>query len=250
MRYLIQLAYKGTNYNGWQKQLNAKTVQQTLDEKLSMLIGTNIETLGCGRTDTGVHASNFYAHFDAEWINDCHDLVYKLNKVLPKDIAIYDLFQVKEDFNARFDALWREYEYHIINKPSPFLYETAWLNTRKIDLNAMNEAAQVLFEYLDFECFSKVHTQVKTFNCKIMKAEWAYIDDHTLVFTIRADRFLRNMVRAIVGTLLDVGYGKISIQEVINIIESKNRSEAGQSVPACGLSLCQISYGENNGFKL
>jgi tRNA pseudouridine38-40 synthase len=242
MRYLIQLAYKGTNYNGWQKQLNAKTVQQTLDEKLSMLLTQTIETLGCGRTDTGVHASSFYAHFDSELIKDCPDIVYKLNKVLPNDIAIYDLFQVKDDFNARFDALWREYEYHIINKSNPFLYETAWLNTRKIDLNTMNEAAQVLFDYTDFECFSKVHTQVKTFNCKIMKAEWAYKDENTLVFTIRADRFLRNMVRAIVGTLLDVGYGKISIQDVRNIIESKNRSEAGQSVPACGLSLTKIHY--------
>jgi tRNA pseudouridine38-40 synthase len=242
MRYLIQLAYKGTNYNGWQKQLNAKTVQQTLDEKLSMLLGCNIETLGCGRTDTGVHASNFYAHFDAALIDDCYDIVYKLNKVLPKDIAIYDLFQVKEDFNARFDALWREYEYYIITKPSPFLYETAWLNSRKIDLIAMNEAARVLFDYTDFECFSKVHTQVKTFNCKIMKAEWAFKDKQTLVLTIRADRFLRNMVRAIVGTLLDVGYGKISIQDVRNIIESKNRSEAGQSLPACGLILTQIHF--------
>jgi tRNA pseudouridine38-40 synthase len=215
-----------------------------------MLLNQTIETLGCGRTDSGVHASNFYAHFDAEPINECHDIVYKLNKVLPNEIAVYDLFQVNDDFNARFDALWREYEYHIINKPNPFLHETAWLNSRKININVMNEAAQVLFDYTDFECFSKVHTQVRTFNCTIMKAEWVYKDENTLVFTIRADRFLRNMVRAIVGTLLDVGYGKISIQDVRNIIESKNRSEAGQSVPACGLSLCQISYGENNGFKL
>ena len=242
MRYLIKLAYKGTNYNGWQKQLNAKTVQQTLDEKLSMLLNETIETLGCGRTDTGVHASTFYAHFDSELIKDSQDTIYKLNKVLPKDIAVYDLFQVKEDFNARFDALWREYEYLIINKPNPFLHETTWLNSRKMDIKAMNQAAQVLFEYTDFECFSKVHTQVKTFHCKIMKAEWAFKDENTLVFNIRADRFLRNMVRAIVGTLLEVGYGKISIQDVRNIIESKNRSEAGQSVPACGLSLTQIHY--------
>jgi tRNA pseudouridine38-40 synthase len=179
---------------------------------------------------------------DSELIKDCQDIIYKLNKVLPKDIAIYDLFEVKEDFNARFDAAWREYEYHIINKVNPFLYETAWLNSRKVDIHAMNEAAQVLFDYTDFECFSKVHTQVKTFNCKIMKAEWTFKDENTLVFTIRADRFLRNMVRAIVGTLLDVGYGKITSQDVRNIIESNNRSEAGQSVPACGLSLTQIHY--------
>ncbi len=242
MRYLIKLAYKGSKYNGWQKQKNAISVQQVLDEKLCMLLGQTIETLGCGRTDAGVHAMCFYAHFDCDEIQDISNTIYKLNKVLPHDIAVYELKNVEENFNARFDALWREYQYYIITKPNPFLYDTTWLNKRSVNIEAMNEAAKILFYFNDFECFSKVQTQVKTFRCKILKAEWQYTDENTLVFTICADRFLRNMVRAIVGTLLEVGYGRLSTTDFINIIQNKNRSNAGQSVPAKGLTLTLVKY--------
>lgn len=244
MRYLIQLAYNGRNYHGWQKQHNAHTVQDEMDLKLSLLLGENIETLGCGRTDTGVHAKLFYAHFDtSKKIEDVTKLVYKLNQVLPEDIAIYEVLPVPENFNARFDAAWREYEYHIVQKPDPFLKEFAWYQYGELDMNLMNEAAQLLLSHQHFECFSKVHTQVNNFNCEVMHAMWTKHDDQ-LIFTIRANRFLRNMVRAIVGTLIDIGRGKTTIETFKAILNSNNRSEAGQSVPAHGLFLTNIYYPE------
>lgn len=241
MRFLIQLAYKGTQFHGWQKQQNARTIQGVLEEKLSMLLAEPIETVGCGRTDTGVHAKDFYAHFDSGKAIDTKHLVYKLNHVLPDDIAIYHIQQVHENFNARYDATWREYEYHIITQPDPFALETAWYQYGKFDVEAMNRAAEILIGEKDFECFSKVHTQVNHFRCDVMLANWE-LHQHKLVFTIRANRFLRNMVRAIVGTLTDVGRGKLSLSDVTNILESKNRCEAGQSVPAHGLFLTKINY--------
>ncbi|MES2689932.1 MAG: tRNA pseudouridine(38-40) synthase TruA [Bacteroidota bacterium] len=241
MRYLIQLAYKGTNYHGWQKQHNAHSVQSVLDEKISLLLAQNIETLGCGRTDSGVHAKDFYAHFDAEGAVDCAGVVYRLNRMLPFDISVYDLKPVAENFNARFDAVYREYEYWIIQKRDPFLVEEAWYQYGELDVHVMNEAAQLLIGKKDFECFSKVQTQVNNFICDVQFAEWKITDDK-LVFTIRANRFLRNMVRAIVGTLVDAGKGRIKQEDVKKILASKNRSEAGHSVPAHGLYLTRIAY--------
>jgi tRNA pseudouridine38-40 synthase len=241
MRYLIHLSYKGTNYHGWQKQLNARSVQATLDEKLQLLLGEPIETLGCGRTDTGVHAKNYYAHFDSEKAINEQQLVFKLNHILPKDVAIFSVQQVPAHFNVRFDAEWREYEYFITQIPDPFLLEGAWFQYGKLDVAAMNEAAALLIGKKSFESFSKVHTQVNHFVCDVMVANWDS-RDNKLVFTIRANRFLRNMVRAVVGTLVEVGKGKLTLSDVKNILDSKNRCEASQSAPALGLYLTKIYY--------
>lgn len=241
MRYLIHLAYKGTHYHGWQKQHNAHSVQGVLDEKLSLLLSEKIETLGCGRTDTGVHAKNFYAHFDTNQQIDYQHLVFKLNLILPKDIAIFEVRAVQEDFNARFDADWRAYEYWITQTPNPFLLEFAWYQYATLDVVAMNEAAALLIGKHDFKSFSKVHTQVNNFFCEVFEATWTHADGK-LVFSIKANRFLRNMVRAIVGTLIEVGRGKLSKTDLLNILASKNRCEAGQSVPAHGLYLTDIYY--------
>lgn len=242
MRYIIQFAFKGTRYHGWQKQHNAHTVQTELDLKLSLILGENIETLGCGRTDTGVHAKQFVAHFDtSKPIADTIKTVYKLNQVLPDDMAIHLIKPVESDFNARFDAAWREYEYHICRKPNPFVVEYAWYQYGPLNIEAMNEAASILCTHKNFECFSKTHTQVNHFECDVHYAKWEEVGD-MLVFTIRANRFLRNMVRAIVGTLMEVGRNKMSLDEFRAILHSNNRSEAGQSVPAHGLFLTQIFY--------
>lgn len=241
MRFVIKLAFKGTNYHGWQKQQNAHTVQDELDEKLSMLLGEKIETLGCGRTDTGVHASEFFAHFDFDKTIDFENLIHKLNHTTSHDIAVYKITQVDENFNARFDAAWREYEYCICTVINPFSAEFAWQFLRKLDVDAMNSACKILFNYNDFECFSKVQTQVNNFKCELMKAEWKIQDDN-LIFTIRANRFLRNMVRSIVGTLIKIGLHEIDENSLKEIIESKKRSEAGQSVPAHGLYLTKVFY--------
>ena len=241
MRYLIQLAYKGTNYHGWQKQPNVHSVQGELDSKLSILLAEQIETIGCGRTDTGVHAKDFYAHFDVNKHIDEQFLIFKLNNFLSKDIAVYSIQKVADDFNARFDAEWREYEYWISRKPNPFLLDQSWFLHGDLDIDAMNQAAQLLIGKKDFECFSKVHTQVNNFICDVMHANWTF-KDNKLVFTIKANRFLRNMVRAIVGTLVDVGKGKTTIDDVNEILASKNRCEAGHSVPAHGLFLTRIHY--------
>lgn len=241
MRYLLQLAYKGTRYHGWQKQHNAITVQSVLEEKLSLILGENIETLGCGRTDTGVHAKDFYAHFDTTKTVDANRAVYKLNQLLPDDIVAIELYEVAEHFNARFDATSRTYEYWITQRPNPFLVDQAWYQYGILDIAKMNAAADLLVGKKDFQCFSKVHTQVDNFICDITYARWE-AKEAKLVFTITANRFLRNMVRAIVGTLLEVGKGKLTLEDLQQILESKNRCEAGQSVPAHGLFLTRIDY--------
>lgn len=241
MRYLIQLSFHGKNYHGWQKQLNAHAVQSELDLKLSLLLGSNIETLGCGRTDTGVHAREYFAHFDFADEIDTERLVFKLSQVLPGDIAVQSLKKVHDEFHARFDADYRVYEYWIVPSPNPFLRDLAWYQYGELDLEKMNEAALILLAHKDFECFSKVQTDVKTFDCEVMHAHW-HEEKDKLVFTIKANRFLRNMVRAIVGTLIEVGRNKITIDDFRKILESKNRSEAGQSVPAHGLHLVEIHY--------
>lgn len=242
MRYFIKLAYNGKNYHGWQIQPNATSVQGEIQEKLSILLKQNTEIVGCGRTDTGVHARVYFAHFDSLEPLETAKICHQLNAMLPKDIVIYEIFLVKDNLHARFDAIERAYEYIIATTPNPFTHELSWYQPRMLDIEAMNKAAQALLSHKDFECFSKVHTDVKTFICDVRYAHWEMRANNELVFTIKADRFLRNMVRAIVGTLVDIGKGKISLDDYQLILLSKNRSEAGQSVPAHGLFLSEVSY--------
>ncbi len=245
MRYFIYLSYNGTNYHGWQIQPNGISVQETLEKCLSAMLGGDIAVTGAGRTDAGVHAASMVAHFDVEKaIEDRVSFTGKLNNFLPKDIAIQKIVPVTPGAHARFDAVSRMYEYRITLHKNPFLTQLAYQYTRNLDVDLMNEAAQILFNYTDFTSFSKLHTDVKTNNCKIMKAEWKKHDD-MLVFTIQADRFLRNMVRAVVGTLLEVGKGNITIEQFREIIEQKNRCSAGTSMPACGLYLVKVRYPES-----
>lgn len=244
-RYFIKLAYKGTAYHGWQIQENTpNTVQQVLNEKLSMVLNEPITVTGCGRTDTGVHAKDFYAHFDSTK-EELHlhegKWLHKLNSVLPPDIAIYKIYAVHAEANSRFDATARTYEYYISKEKNPFLTDSAHFSHINYNVDAMNNAAKLLLKYSDFSCFSKSNTQTFTNNCKITEAYWKE-ENGLLIFTISADRFLRNMVRAIVGTLLEIGEGKLNDQDLIKIIESKDRSNAGVSVPACGLYLKKITY--------
>jgi tRNA pseudouridine38-40 synthase len=246
-RYFILLSFNGTKYHGWQIQENGITVQSVLNRALSQVSRSEIETVGAGRTDTGVHASKFIAHFDIEKhfsFEELNDLAYKLNSNLPNEIAIDKIFKVKEDVHARFSALSRTYKYYISPNKNPFKFDSSYFYKGSLDLELMNDAAKILFEYIDFTSFSKLHTQTKTNNCKIYIAEWQ-IEEDMIVFTIKADRFLRNMVRAIVGTLLDVGRGKIDIQKFREIIDMKSRCEAGFSVPANGLFLVDIEYPED-----
>ncbi len=241
MRYFIQFSYNGTNYHGWQSQPNAVTVQETLTKAMATVLNCPIELMGAGRTDTGVHAKIMYAHFDTKTSFDTSSIVHKLNSFLPKDISVSQILAVGDDAHARFDATKRTYEYHIHTFKNPFLTDLSWYCASKLDVNAMNEAAKLLLTHTDFECFSKVNTDVNTFNCKITFAQWSQ-DENKLIFTISADRFLRNMVRATVGTLINVGLHKITQDDFQAILESKNRSEAGFSVPAHGLYLTEIVY--------
>lgn len=242
-RYFIELAYNGSAYHGWQVQPNATTVQSELNQKISTVLGSEISVTGAGRTDTGVHAKFFVAHFDTnlDLTRKIPALIHKLNSFLPADIAIRRIYPVKPEVHARFSALSRTYEYHISTRKDPFLREYAWQVNFQLDLKKMNDCASILKEYTDFTSFSKSHTDVKTNNCRIMHARWESSGTE-LVFTIQADRFLRNMVRAIVGTLVEVGRGRITPLEFRTIIESKNRSRAGESVPAHALFLTNIEY--------
>ncbi len=241
LRYFIELSYKGTQYHGWQIQPDAISVQEEIQKALQTILQEEIVIVGAGRTDAGVHARQMFAHFDSKKpLNDLH--VYKLNSVLPNDIVIYKLSQEAEDAHARFDAVSRSYEYHIWLGRDPFLLETSWqLYQQELDIDLMNEAAKVLLEYTDFECFSKVKTDVHTFDCTVTHAEWKK-EGQYLVFHISANRFLRNMVRAIVGTLIEVGQGKKTVSDFRKVIESKKRSKAGLSVPAQGLFLTEVKY--------
>ncbi|TSD62147.1 tRNA pseudouridine(38-40) synthase TruA [Inquilinus sp. KBS0705] len=242
-RYFIKLSYDGTKYHGWQVQQNAVSIQELLNKALSTLLRQPIETIGCGRTDTGVHAKEYFAHFDIEtidhgpWTMDQRSV----NALLPHDIAIKRIIPVVPEAHARFDATLRSYEYHVHFEKDPFLHGYSWLLRDRPNLELMNTAAAIIMEYSDFSCFSKSNTQTKTNNCKIVKAEWVQIANG-MVFHISADRFLRNMVRAIVGTLMMVGKGEMQPEDIRQIIESKNRSKAGMSVPACGLYLTEVKY--------
>ncbi len=245
-RYFIWMSYNGAGYCGWQIQPGSPSVQQTLNNALSILLREAVETTGAGRTDTGVHASKFAAHFDSAL--PAHDLnlsqlTYKLNRILPSDIAIERIEEVKPNAHARFSALSRTYHYFICTHKNPFQIGRSWLVERRLNLEAMQQAADLLKAYNDFESFSKTNTQVKTFICNIIDARWEQ-KGTLLRFEITADRFLRNMVRAIVGTLVEVGLGKISPEDFASITESKDRSQAGYSAPGCGLFLVDIKYPE------
>lgn len=247
-RYFIELAFDGTKYHGWQIQPNAISVQEMLNKVLSTLFRQPVETVGCGRTDTGVHAKQLFAHLDYhfdETINHESSRMDKwltgLNALLPYDIAAKRIIPVHAEAHARFDAVARSYEYHIHFDKDPFRTNYSWLVRDKPDIGLMNAAAAIMMEYTDFSCFSKSNTQVFTNNCKITRAEWIE-QDNGIMFYITADRFLRNMVRAIVGTLMMVGKKEITPDDIRQIIASKNRSNAGTSVPACGLYLTEIKY--------
>ncbi len=243
-RYFIRLTYNGSAYNGWQVQPNAVSVQQCIESGLAVVSGVKSGITGCGRTDTGVHAANFYAHFDSEVAfnqESIDQFAFRLNRFLPDDILIEKISPVIPGAHARFSAVSREYEYLIIRQKDPFRFKTAFYVHGDLDIGKMNESAALLLGKHDFESFSKVHTQVNNFFCDVQCARWE-TDGHLLKFNIRADRFLRNMVRAIVGTLLDVGRGKITREEFQLIINSHNRSAAGCSVPANGLTLTRVEY--------
>lgn len=242
MRYFIYLCYDGTSYHGWQIQPKDNSVQETLMKALSTFLRQEIEVVGAGRTDTGVHARLMVAHFDYDGVLDTNAVADKLNRLLPSDISVYRVCRVKHDAHARFDATSRTYRYYITTAKNALNRHYTWRIYQPLNIDSMNKAAQMLFEYKDFTSFSKLHTDVKTNNCHIMQAEWKQTGESEYVFTIQADRFLRNMVRAIVGTLVDVGRGKISLEEFRKVIEDKNRCSAGNSVPANALFLEEITY--------
>ena len=244
-RFFIYFSYKGTAYHGWQFQPNGISVQEVLTQALCTILRTTLEITGAGRTDTGVHAKLMVAHFDVETDLPANlDLVSKLNSFLPNDIAVFKIVEVKTDAHARFDAISRRYEYHVVTRKNVFKNESAARGSQNMNFEAMNIAAKTLLEYRDFTSFSKLHTDVKTNNCAISHAEWTQQDEEW-IFSIQADRFLRNMVRAIVGTLFEVGRNKMSVEEFRAVIEAKNRCKAGVSVPAHGLYLVDIQYPEN-----
>ena len=242
MRYFMQLSFFGTHYHGWQRQPKDLSVQEVLEDRLGTLLGKHADIVAAGRTDAGVHARIMMAHFD--WDSPLReDLLHRLNAFLPDDIAVQQIRAVKPDAHARFDALSRTYQYRLIQHKDPFERDRAYYLTPVLDFEAMNSAAALLLEYSDFQAFSRVHTDVRTFICDIRQAQWER-DGDVWIFTITADRFLRNMVRAVVGTLLEVGKGKMTLEDVKTIIKSRDRSRAGASVPAKGLYLTGITYPE------
>jgi tRNA pseudouridine38-40 synthase len=240
MRYKIELSYSGKEFNGWQKQPNAPSVQQTIEDACLMLFKQKIDLVGCGRTDTGVHAKNYVAHFDSDY-RFGGESTNKLNRYLPKSIVINSIMQAIPDFHARFDAKSRTYEYIITTQKNPFLIDFAWHIAYDLNIDLMLQAALKLYDYADFTSFSKLHTNAKTNNCKIFNVE-INPKGTVLVVRITADRFLRNMVRAIVGTIVDVGRGKISVEQFCRIIENKNRGDASRSAPAQALFLVEVEY--------
>tara|TARA_Y100000766_G_C18913460_1_gene609648 strand:+ start:335 stop:1081 length:747 start_codon:yes stop_codon:yes gene_type:complete len=240
-RYFVEIMYDGANYHGWQIQPNSITVQEQLEKSISTILNEKISLVGAGRTDAGVHAKQFFAHFDCENTLSDNNFIYRLNSILPNDICIKSISVVKNNAHSRFDAVSRTYEYIICQSKNPFLIKGAYYLNKPLNLDNMSKAANVLFDFSDFTSFSKLHTQTKTNNCLIKKAYWKQNND-TIVFTIEADRFLRNMVRAIVGTLLDVGINKKTVNDFVEIIKSKDRSKAGISVPAHALYLTKVCY--------
>lgn len=241
-RYFIYLSFDGTAYHGWQRQPNGTTVQELLEGALSTLLRHPTPVTGAGRTDAGVNASMMVAHFDVEQPIETTQLHYKLNRLLPPDVAVQQIRPVREDAHARFDATSRTYRYYVTTTKEPFRRTYSYRVETPLDFEAMNKAASLLFRYTDFTSFSKLHTDTKTNNCLVWQAVWEQLSPTEWVFIITADRFLRNMVRAIVGTLLQVGRGRLSIEEFAQVIEHKARAEAGDSVPGCALFLSQVTY--------
>ena len=245
MRFFLTLSYRGTAYRGWQVQDNALSVQQALQGALSVLLGAPTEVVGAGRTDAGVHAARYVAHFDTDSQKPMdQDFTYHLNAILPKDIAVHTVQRVKEEAHARFSATLREYKYFIVSEKDPFRVETAYHYPQVLNLEKMNEAAAALPEYTDFAAFCKLHGGNKTTLCRLQASLWVR-EGNALIYTVSSDRFLRNMVRAIVGTLIDVGRGKLTPDEFRRVVESGNRSAAGTSAPPQGLFLTDVRYPED-----
>lgn len=244
-RYFIDLAYDGTNYHGWQIQPNGSSVQETIQQALTTILRKDMAIVGAGRTDTGVHASRMVAHFDFDGPLDPDRLTDKLNRLLPRDIAIHWIRPVRPEAHARFDATSRTYHYFVHQGKNPFLRHYSCRLYQSLDFEKMNQVARILFEYTDFTSFSKTHTDTKTNNCRIMKAEWKPAADGSWYFEIQADRFLRNMVRAVVGTLVEVGRGKLDADGFRQVIEGKDRCRAGESMPGNALFLVDITYPEH-----
>lgn len=241
-RYFIRLGYRGASFHGWQIQPNAVSVQEEVERAFSTVLRVPVSIVGAGRTDTGVNARIMYAHFDYDGIlPEKGKLLVSLNRLVGKDIAIYDIIPVADDAHARFDAVERTYKYFVTFQKTPFLYQLSWHCPNGLDIERMNEAARLLLETEDFTSFAKLHSDAKTNICKVTKAKWT-MEGEIGVFTISADRFLRNMVRAIVGTLVDVGRGKMTVEEFRNIIERKDRCAAGQSMPGEALFLWDVKY--------
>jgi tRNA pseudouridine38-40 synthase len=245
MRYFLELSYNGTEFSGWQRQPNAPSVQETLEHALSLLTKRPAYLTGSGRTDAGVHAEQQFAHWDTEPIDAPETLVFKLNKFLPPSIAVYRLFPVAPDTHARFSATSRTYEYWITRRKSPFRTHLAYQFDLPLDLAAMNDAAAILLRHEDFQSFSRVHTEVNHFRCRLTQARWEARGD-LLVFHVRADRFLRGMVRALVGTLLDVGLGKTTLANLEAILQARDRRRAGRAAPPQGLFLTSVEYPEGS----
>lgn len=242
MRYFITFSYDGTAYHGWQIQPHSVSVQEEIQKALSTLLRRPMEVVGAGRTDTGVHARKMFAHFDSEYELECPQLVYKLNKLLPRDIAVQQVERVADDMHARFSAKSRTYHYYVHLDKNPFLRSYSWQVYGTPDFELMNRAAAVLMEYTDFTSFSKVNTDTKTNDCTITEAHWDRVADGQWRFTITANRFLRNMVRAIVGTLMEVGRGRMTIEQLRNVVDAKDRCRAGDSVPGNALFLVDVKY--------
>ncbi len=243
MRYFIECAYRGTNYSGWQIQNNALTVQEEIEKALFTLLKQKVDITGSSRTDAGVHAVQQIAHFELEdEIIDCENLVYRMNKLLTHEISVQKIFKVADDYHSRFEAISRKYEYRISRKKNPFQRGISYEFNGDLDIKLMNNACKTLFKFVDYQCFSKINTDVLTFNCTISEAYWIEESKDLLVFKIKANRFLRGMVRAIVGTLLEVGMGKLSDLDFEEIILSKDRKNAGRAVPAEGLFLMEVNY--------
>jgi len=242
MRYFVTLNYDGTRFHGWQVQPNGISVQGELQRCLSLLLRQEVTVTGAGRTDAGVHARMMVAHFDVEQSLDCHQLAYKLNKLLPQDIAIQDIQPVADDLHARFSATARTYHYFLHTVKDPFLRHYSCELHYPLDFELMNQAARMLLSYDDFGAFCKSHADVKTTLCHVTQAEWRSFGTGRWVFVITANRFLRNMVRAVVGTLVEVGRGRLSLDDFRRVVEGKRRTEAGESMPAHALFLEKIEY--------
>lgn len=243
MRYFAQIAYKGTNYVGWQIQPNGLSVQQQINESISLILGTKIEVLGCGRTDTGVHASDFYLHFDFKG-EFPHKFINRLNKVLPKDIVFYKIFATKPDAHARFDAIKRSYEYHLSFKKNPFKQDTLYhfSYNQELDFELMNEATSLLMNYKEFRPFCKTHSDAKTMKCNLSTCQWVKLSEHHWVFQVSSNRFLRGMVRLLVGMSINIGRKKILISEVKEAMDKQELLKQSYSVPAHGLFLTEVIY--------